>query len=234
GMAGGGGAGAAGAAAGAAAPNFAVKTERRGGLFGAIIGGIVGAILGAVAGAAIGGLPGAIVGGVVGVMKGAAVYQSTAKKKFGENYIKTLESTETGKDIAKTLKGKKTKILPMTDEVRDKHFGKGGGRDALNLKVGNNVYIDPVYDDTKGASHLAHEGQHIVDDAMPYKTNQEILEVETRAFESEVKIWKELKIKNPELKDSTLDAWEESYDNGSLRQDVADLYYDSTKGTKGK
>ena len=156
------------------------------------------------------------------------------KKKFGENYIKTLESTETGKDIAKTLKEKKTEILPMTDTVRDKYFGKGKGRDALNLKVSNKVYIDSIYSDAEGASHLAHEGQHIVDDAMPYKTNQEILEVEVRAFESEIKVWGELKTKNPKLKNPILDAWETSCDNKTLQQDVADLYYDPAKGTKGK
>ncbi|MFH1860527.1 MAG: hypothetical protein ABH870_05895 [bacterium] len=75
GMAGGGGAGAAGAAAGAAAANFAVKTKRRGGVFGAIVGKIVGEIVDAVAGAAIGGLPGAIIGGIVGAMKGGMVEQ---------------------------------------------------------------------------------------------------------------------------------------------------------------
>ncbi|MFH1859957.1 MAG: M91 family zinc metallopeptidase [bacterium] len=81
GVAGGGGAGVAGAAVGAAAANFAVKTERRGGMLGAIIGGIVGVIVGAVGGAAIGGLPGAIIGGIVGAITGAATgYAMTSRE----------------------------------------------------------------------------------------------------------------------------------------------------------
>ncbi|MBU0700685.1 hypothetical protein KKE26_05250, partial [bacterium] len=119
GMAGGGGAGAAGAAAGAAAANFAVKTKRRGGLFGAIVGGIAGEILDAVMGAAIGGLPGAIVGGIVGAMKGGI-----------PNSDKAIETTN-GIDVVKKSTDKQVVSIAQAGLSKPQRLTKGNGKSVL-------------------------------------------------------------------------------------------------------
>ncbi|MBU0700928.1 PAAR domain-containing protein [bacterium] len=163
GMAGGGGAGAAGAAAGAAAPNFAVKTKRRGGMFGAIVGGIVGEILGAVMGAAIGGLPGAIIGGIVGAIVGAAVGATIAsggpqrttgyytdkgrKVEFYEHG--TPAPSQTASDAAIQhwgLDGKVQQVAPASDEYDCHGFTFTDGEGWINNNQVQNILDDNGYE----------------------------------------------------------------------------------------